>query len=501
MGKTFLELGTPVRNISIDLTEGCSLRCKYCFQDFLSEKRENRKLTESMMKDIIDWYFDDKITGTQDEVNKTGGLGIELWGGEPMHNWEILVKLVEYQNEKSKITGKKIKYGGTTNQVEFSKERLEFLYQNNVHLLISYDGYYNYKYRIFPDGSGSSEIILKNIDLYYDVYKVPPQVRMSIHPDYVDTLYKSYEIILSKGIRSYFFSPVFEQEWKDEHLEIMKEQLIKIYKKEQRMIKFGFPPLKNKFIDEMIHLIVNSRKIGVDLDTEVDTGNFTRENILKIQPNKSTRPCGQGTHYFGISVDGHIYVCHRFNKHNLDETKFPFEKRYGHMGDIYNNITNIELYNELLNWDVNDLEHCKKCKFKYICNGGCYQSNYDVSGNIKGKVEYQCKIKFALYEAQKEILNIYEELGIYDKQNNILKINDFQFKSKPYNFDKEFKSCNCYSAAYLVKDVEDVLQNLKVDKEMKDDMKLKLAKQGIETAMAILEELDHPKKNKLEFKI
>ncbi|HNQ20347.1 MAG TPA: hypothetical protein PKI46_04720 [Bacteroidales bacterium] len=57
-----------------------------------------------------------------------------------------------------------------------------------------------------------------------------------------------------------------------------------------------------------------------------------------------------------------------------------------------------------------------------------------------------------------------------------MKINDFQFKSKPYNFDKEFKSCNCYSAAYLVKDVEDVLQNLKVDKEMKDDMKLKLAK-------------------------
>ena len=48
------------------------------------------------------------------------------------------------------------------------------------------------------------------------------------------------------------------------------------------MIKFGVPPLKNKFIDEMIHLIVNSRKIGVDLDTEVDTGNFTRENILKI---------------------------------------------------------------------------------------------------------------------------------------------------------------------------------------------------------------------------
>jgi len=31
MGKSFTELNKPLRVISLDLTEGCSLRCKYCF--------------------------------------------------------------------------------------------------------------------------------------------------------------------------------------------------------------------------------------------------------------------------------------------------------------------------------------------------------------------------------------------------------------------------------------------------------------------------------------
>jgi len=61
-----------------------------------SEKKENRKLTEQTMVDTINWIFDDKTSGEVTDVNKSGGLKIELWGGEPLHNWDILVKLVEY---------------------------------------------------------------------------------------------------------------------------------------------------------------------------------------------------------------------------------------------------------------------------------------------------------------------------------------------------------------------------------------------------------------------
>jgi DNA repair photolyase len=33
-GKKLKELGASTLNLSLDMTEGCSLRCKYCFADF-----------------------------------------------------------------------------------------------------------------------------------------------------------------------------------------------------------------------------------------------------------------------------------------------------------------------------------------------------------------------------------------------------------------------------------------------------------------------------------
>lgn len=501
MGKSFTELNKPLRVISLDLTEGCSLRCKYCFQDFKSEKKENGKLTENVMKDVIDWMFDDKTSGNYNDINKQGGILIEFWGGEPLHNWDMLVKTTEYQKEKSKISGKNVKFGGTTNQVEFTRDRLQYLYDNNVNLLISYDGVNNDKYRIFPDGSGSSNIILKNIDLYYDIFNKPPSVRMSLHPDYIDTLYESYEIVLSKGIRNYFFSPVFEQEWSEDHLSELKNQLLKIYNKEQKLLLQGFPPLRNKFVDEMVNLIIDSKKININLDNDEEVLQTDRSKLMKIQPNNSNRPCGQGVTYFGISIDGQIYVCHRFNKHGLDQQKYPFEKRFGRMGSIYTDIENVELFEKLNQWDVNEIEHCKNCKFKYFCNGGCYQANFDTTGNVQGQVQYQCKIKFTLYEAQKEILSIYEKHGIYNKEKNKLEINYNKNNIDLNKFTKEFDKCYCYNGAYLVKDVEEVLSELKLDKEVTDDIKIQLAKQGIETAMELLREIEQKNKPKLEFKI
>lgn len=484
MGKTFQELGNPLRSISVDLTEGCSLRCKYCFQDLKSEKKENRKLTEQTMVDTINWIFDDKTSGEVTDVNKSGGLRIELWGGEPLHNWDILVKLVKYQKEKSFFTGKKVKFGGTTNQVEFTRDRLQFLYDNNVSLLVSFDGVNHDKYRVFPDGSGSSDIILKNLDLFFEIYKRTPELRISLHPDYIDTLYESYELVLSKGIRNYFFSPVFEQTWTEQHYHNLKTQLLKIYKKEQLLLSQGFPPLHNKFIDEMINLIINSKKHGIDLENieELD-----RKELMKIQSNQSNKPCGQGTSYLEISIDGQIYICHRFNKHNLDESIYPFKSRYGWMGSIYTGIEKPDLYEELNNWNVDEVEHCKTCKFKYFCNGGCYQSNYDHTGKINGELIAQCRIKETLYDTQLEILDIYSEFGLYDKNTNEIKFNLPKHTPNNSNITGNFKTCRCYNGAYLVKDVEEVLSNLSLPSEVSKDMELKLARQGLSAALKILE--------------
>jgi uncharacterized protein len=85
----------------------------------------------------------------------------------------MIQKTYEYFVEKSKQTGKKIGHiGGTTNAVEFTRERLEWCAERNITWLISLDGVKEIhdKYRVLPNGKGSFDIIDKNIDLYKEVY-------------------------------------------------------------------------------------------------------------------------------------------------------------------------------------------------------------------------------------------------------------------------------------------------------------------------------------------
>ena len=95
---------------------------------------------------------------------------------------------------------------------EFLEILQKWCRDRNITWLISLDGIKENhdSQRVLSNGQGSFDIIDKNIDLYKKVYGYPPEVRMSLHPDYIKNIVKSYEYILGKGILSYFFSPVYE---------------------------------------------------------------------------------------------------------------------------------------------------------------------------------------------------------------------------------------------------------------------------------------------------
>lgn len=496
-GKSLKELGQYTRNLSLDMTEGCSLRCKYCFADFASEKRENRVLTEEVMKAAVDWLFDDNTSGTVDEVNKSGGLGFEPWGGEPLHNWEMIKKSYEYFLKKSNETGKKVRHiGGTTNGVEFTEEKLKWLKDRNITWLISLDGIKENhdSQRVFPSGVGSFDVIDKNIDLYKKVFGYAPQVRMSLHPDYIKNLYKSYEYILGKGIKSYFFSPVFEANWTEDHYRELENQLVMLYEKLVLDYKNGFPKVDNKFIDEMIYYILTAKKMGVDLEKIEQTGEYNKELNRLSRGMSLPKPCGAGTSYFGVSVEGQIFVCHRFNKHGLNIKKNPFDKRTGWMGNVWEGIHNKELFATLDTWDVKDLKHCEKCKLKYYCKGSCYASNYDNVGDIKGQNKKSCDVNNALYNAAIKIIDIFKQHGMYDFKNHEIiynqnNRNQNSFKGKHgQNIDK----CMCNNATYYVRGIEELLSD--ETPENREDLKMQILDGGINVLLDMYQEI---KENKL----
>lgn len=492
-GKKLKELGASTLNLSLDMTEGCSLRCKYCFADFQAKKREDRKLTEEVMMQAVDWLFDDGNSGTVEEVNKQGGLGFEPWGGEPFHNFDMIKKTYEYFEQKSKETGKKIRHiGGTTNAVEFTEERLRWCAERNITWLISMDGIKENHdaQRVLPNGKGSFDIIDKNIDLYKKVYGYAPQLRMSLHPDYIPNIIKSYEYVLGKGIVSYFFSPVFEANWTNDHFKELEEQLVALYERMIINYKNGFPAIQNKFVDDMIYYILEAERQGINLDEIEKTGSYDPKLHTLSRGMHLPKPCGAGSTYFGVSVEGQIFVCHRFNKHGLDPYKIHFEKRYGWLGNVWEGIHNEELLSKLRDWDVNNLEHCKYCKLKYYCKGSCYASNYDNAGKIDAKNEKSCKMNHTLYSAARRIIDLFKQYGLFDyNRHNIIYSNDRRPIKKYYQGmnGNMFEKCMCNQGSYYFKGVDEVMKDIPA--KDKDDLKRQLLDQGIHILLDMYQEV------------
>lgn len=496
-GKTLKELGSTTRNLSLDMTEGCSLRCKYCFQDFNGgKKREERKLTEEIMKQQVDWLFKDETSGTVEEVNQAGGLSFEPWGGEPFHNFEMIKKTYEYFVQKSQETGKKIGHiGGTSNGVEWTEENLKWCQERNITWLLSLDGIKEIhdKYRVTPTGQGSFDIIDKNIDLYKKIYGRAPSVRMSLHPDYIPYIKKSYEYIFGKGINDYFFSPVFEQNWTEDSYKELEEQLVELYEQIIVNYKNGFPRVQNKFVDDMIHYILEQERRGLNPD---NLGEINDKSLHSLSRGMHLpKPCGQGTTYFGISVDGQIYVCHRFNKHGFEPDKYPFEKRFGWLGNVWEDIHNIELFNELKEWDVDDIEKCKTCKFKYYDKGSCYQSNYDTTGKIKGINEIGCKINEQLYKQQKRIIELFKQNGLFDYNTNNIVI---PFETNMYNNQNQLKfdSCYCNSGQFVMNSVERLLNDRELTHQQSEEFKYVVIDAGIQILLNMYKDIMTEKLNK-----
>mgnify|MGYP001282612721 CR=1 FL=1 len=89
---------------------------------------------------------------------------------------------------------------------------------------------------------------------------------MSLHPDYIDNLVKSYEYIIGKGVTYYFFSPVFEADWQDKDYQKLEDALVELYKLMIVNYKQGYPFVRNKFVDDMISYILSAKGKGVSLD-------------------------------------------------------------------------------------------------------------------------------------------------------------------------------------------------------------------------------------------
>ena len=107
-------------SITLNVCNTCNLRCSYCF--------EKNKTTSFMDINTVERILNKAY-------NPDKGLIVNLFGGEPLMNWEVVKYVICWAGSKDNVH-----VGITTNGTTITKEIANYIKSRNVHLLLSIDG-------------------------------------------------------------------------------------------------------------------------------------------------------------------------------------------------------------------------------------------------------------------------------------------------------------------------------------------------------------------------
>lgn len=163
IGEQVLKNLANLRQLLIEVTDGCNLRCKYCgYGEFYSNHDERRgiNLNFENVKVVIDFLYD--LWKSEYNISANNIFSIGFYGGEPLLNMKLIQEVISYV-EGLKTNGIVFSYNMTTNGVLLDRYG-DFLAQKEFRLLISLDGdEYGNSYRVNHQGKESFHGVIANI--------------------------------------------------------------------------------------------------------------------------------------------------------------------------------------------------------------------------------------------------------------------------------------------------------------------------------------------------
>lgn len=344
-------LNNDLHMLTLQVTQNCNLRCKYCIYSgsYVNRQHNNKRMNLEIAKKAIDYYI---LHSSQMKTLRFG-----FYGGEPTIEMKLIEECVDYINEKA--FGREIEYNLTTNATMLNSEILNFLVKNNFYLTISLDGpeAIQNKNRVFAGTEkGTFDSVIKNV-VY--ITKNYPQYIDNVHFNMVmnpeDGYKDANEFFLNDERVTQYYVTATEQNDVNYKESIKSseeyysnrayEQFKKIYSY-FRNIKNGASPLVAGY------LIGIKKNIADEL--KFDSSGF------KI--GHPGGPCVPGLQRLFVSADGKFYPCERVN-----ETSEIMQ-----IGDVEDGI-DVEKAKKLLNIAKISEDACKQCwAFRFCTSCAVY---------------------------------------------------------------------------------------------------------------------------------
>ena len=268
MSKIFAE-ELPIDSVDLFITERCNLACKYCFHS-----QTDSDLTEERGKKILERLKE----ASPDHMT------ITFFGGEPMLNYDLILKLTEYaktlwvKDSKTEKCAFRISTNGTIYNEEFFRKFVTIGGQ----IQISLDGDKE------TTESGRLGIDFNQVvENCLNIIKIDPRTncRMTFTPETVGRLAQNIEFLHTMGFNNVMHHAVMEAPWTEELVKLYEYQLRQVYNYRRSVLRSG-RKIAIYFIERDLRMLNGEEKLETDY-------------------------CGAGKNYIAILPNGDVHSCHR----------------------------------------------------------------------------------------------------------------------------------------------------------------------------------------------
>ncbi|MBR5561122.1 MAG: thioether cross-link-forming SCIFF peptide maturase [Clostridia bacterium] len=354
MAGTFKERsGDVVKALCLHVAHTCNLNCAYCFASQGKYHGDRALMSFEVGKQALDFLMD--------HSGSRRNLEVDFFGGEPLMNWDVVKRLVEYARSVEETRGKNFRFTLTTNGVLINDEVIDFANREMSNVVLSLDGRKEINDRTRVDYAGNGS---------YD--RIVP---------------KFQKLVAARGGKDYYMRGTFTHANPDFTKDVF------------HMADLGFTELSMEPVvcaqDDPAALTPE------DLEVVKQHYEILAEDMLRRQKEgkpitfyhymldltsgpciyKRISGCGSGTEYMAVTPWGDLYPCHQF----VGEEAYK-------LGNVWDGVTNPNLREEFRACNAYARPECADCWAKLYCSGGCAANAYHATGSIRGVYAPGCEL-------------------------------------------------------------------------------------------------------------
>jgi len=347
-------VSAPLKAMCLHVSHDCNLRCKYCFAEQGVYGGKPEVMSEEVAKAAIDFLI--ARSGTRHN------LELDFFGGEPLMNFEVVKKTVEYARSLEAKHNKRFRFTMTTNGMLLTDEISEYLNKEMHNVVLSLDGRKEINDAMRPNAAGHGS---------YDriVPKYQHFVNMRGDGDYYvrgtftkNNLDFAEDVIhmASLGFDQISVEPVVSDPLLP--FSIDEGDLDAVFAEYDRLAAYILEKKKQGSCFNFFHFMI-------DLE----------QGPCAI---KRLRGCGCGNEYAAVEPQGGVYPCHQF-----------VGKPEWKMGDVLTGEYDTDMKARFAKATVYAKEDCRKCWAKFYCSGGCNANNQQYEGDIYRSHKLSCDLE------------------------------------------------------------------------------------------------------------